>query len=286
MHILSLLRVVEIETKDEEENQLIAVGKVYDATRARSFEPITSQKLLHALAFTPTVQKPEADSLQKKKFKKSKKKDNNLKNFLKTALGSYYGPALIDHIIKTSTIDPLTDDMNAFTQESPQFQLLLAAFQTGDSIITSCINSPQKGYIYEEAQQDANTRELVTYLEFHPFKYEHSREPIVFDSFDKSVDEFFLKSESQKLLLKARQAELHATKKLENVKASHANQIKSFEIAVEVKELYAQAIGHNLSLVDAVIQTVRSFVASGMDWKDLEDLVKDEQSKGNPLAMV
>ncbi|RKO85570.1 hypothetical protein BDK51DRAFT_22403, partial [Blyttiomyces helicus] len=46
----------------------------------------------------------------------------------------------------------------------------------------------------------------------------------------------------------------------------------------------AEAIEANLQLVDSVIQTLRSFIASGMDWTDLGELVKDEAKKGNPLA--
>ena len=38
--------------------------------------------------------------------------------------------------------------------------------------------------------------------------------------------------------------------------------------------------------VQASIDAVASLVASGMDWSDVDKVVKEEQKKGNPIAEI
>lgn len=46
----------------------------------------------------------------------------------------------------------------------------------------------------------------------------------------------------------------------------------------------AELIEYNLEDVDGAILAVRSILASGMDWKDLARMIKDEKKAGNPVA--
>ena len=88
--------------------------------------------------------------------------------------------------------------------------------------------APQKGYIVCQEQNG-----LSTYQEFHPYLFEQFKNQsiIEYDSFDLATDEFFSKIESQKLELRARQAEATATKKLDAAKEKHEKHLTSLESA-------------------------------------------------------
>jgi predicted ribosome quality control (RQC) complex YloA/Tae2 family protein len=210
-------------------------------------------------------------------------------NVLRSALGTRYGPTLIEHALALSNVSPgETDFTHLLAPDSGSLKSLVAAFQKSDDILQLKDNvSTLKGYIL--ANVDAYDQ--IIFEEFHPFLPAYYVEgektkTLIFDSFDEAVDEFYSKVEAQKLMQKAKQAEQHALKKLETVKQNSENQVKSLQFSQEKKELMALAIESNLELVDNAIKTICSFVASGMNWDDLEDLVKEEQATGNSLALA
>ncbi|EGF84317.1 hypothetical protein BATDEDRAFT_8510 [Batrachochytrium dendrobatidis JAM81] len=209
--------------------------------------------------------------------------------------------------------DSTSLDLYRISTDSSSFLALLNALKQGDDILSSSIDTPQQGYIVtsdsmvsqqlasSDTAQSSPTTTFTTYQEFHPYRFEQFNQDrstslsaelpkqtrfMEFVSFDKAVDEYFSKMESQRLEIRAHQAELAAVKKLENVKKSHQAQIQNFQSNVESNEQYAQAIESRLEDIDSVLRTVQSFLASGMDWKDLEDLVKEETNNGNALAKM
>ncbi|KAI8590892.1 hypothetical protein BDZ88DRAFT_394202 [Geranomyces variabilis] len=289
--ILALLRVGDAK---------FAVGEIYDVTAARPFQPVTEEKVRGMLESAKAAAK------------------NTLRKMIRDKMSQDYGPTLVDHCIARSGIDvgsKITEDLDVGPNSTIVLSLL-EAFREGDAIVRSCINSAQKGWIILRAldttqngappppRPDATTgpddrelapRAFVAYDEFHPFLFEQfvadgasGAEPrsVEFSSFDKCVDEFYSKLEAQKLELRARQAEMHAVKKLESVKAGHESHVRGLNVLQEESAKTAQAIEANLLLVDSIINTFRSFIASGMDWTDLEELVKEEKKKGNPVASV
>ena len=286
--IMSLMRVVEVD-----EETPIAVGQIYQLENRQEHPPINPE-LLSLAIFNDNndqqVESPVVSATKNFNKKKTRKKVSSLRNVLRTALGPRYGPSLVDHAIAQSINSPDLQDFSCFTNQSgDEFKSLLSGFQESDSILEMKSLNP-KGYIMAEKFQKDDISEL-TFDDFAPFKpayYQEgdSKQLLEFDSFDRAVDEYFSKVETQKLQQKARQAEQQAIKKLEAVKENSANQIKSFQISQERKELMALAIECNLDLVDSAIKTICSFVASGMDWGDLKELVKEEQEKGNPLAKI
>lgn len=203
------------------------------------------------------------------------------------------------------------DDPSNFVY-SADFESLLLGFKASDEILASyqksSLGDEIKGYIMtamfqpppkkaagKSDNEPDNEEQVVSveyiFDEFHPFKPAYFQETessqiLEFSSFDRAVDEFYSKIESQKLQQRARQAQTHALKKLEQVKENSATQIQNFILSQEEKEICAFAIEMNLSVVDSAIQTICGFVASGMDWGDLEELVREERGKGNPLALL
>ncbi|ORY43943.1 hypothetical protein BCR33DRAFT_231994 [Rhizoclosmatium globosum] len=106
------------------------------------------------------------------------------------------------------------------------------------------------------------------------------------NTFSNCLDEFFTHTESHRLQLRLHAAETSASKKLASVSQSHTAQVTRLQTATQQSAKVAACIESNLEVVDAVINTVRQFVASGMDWVELWELVKEEARMGNYVASV
>uniref|UniRef100_A0A7N8YCY0 Ribosome quality control complex subunit NEMF n=1 Tax=Mastacembelus armatus TaxID=205130 RepID=A0A7N8YCY0_9TELE len=130
------------------------------------------------------------------------------------------------------------------------------------------------------------SEELLTYDEFHPFLFaQHTKSPYLeFDSFDKAVDEFFSKIESQKIDMKALQQEKQALKKLENVKRDHEQRLEALHQAQEVDRIKGELVEMNLPVVERALQVVRSALANQVDWTEIGIIVKEAQAAGDPVA--
>jgi predicted ribosome quality control (RQC) complex YloA/Tae2 family protein len=285
--ILALLRIVQLESQN------IAVGEIYEMPSEVVHEPMTRPVLLEGFQKYLDKQQEVTDPEQLKGFNKKKakkRKQANLKGALRTIMGPKYGPSLVDQALHLSHLDPSIDDLERFLNEKEDFERLFSAFVECDKIVEECSAQAQKGYIFAEQVDSGKEEEekQIVYEDVLPFRPLFLRTGVTlleFASFDKAVDEFFSKVESQRLEQKARQAEMQALKKLEAVRQNNANQIRNFQISQEQKNLMAQAIEFNLDLVDSAIKTVCSFIASGMDWGDLQELIKEEQAQGNRLAL-
>lgn len=107
-----------------------------------------------------------------------------------------------------------------------------------------------------------------------------------FESFDAAVDEFFSAVESQRLEVKKRAQEDHAQKKLDGVRMEHLSRVRGLEEAQQMNVMRAELIEANLEMCDQAIMIIRNAVATGMDWKDLADLVEEEKRHGNPIALM
>ncbi|KAL9557312.1 hypothetical protein MBANPS3_001466 [Mucor bainieri] len=205
-----------------------------------------------------------------------------------------YGPAMIEHIILEAELDPNTKVATDFdtSENSPMMQALLEGFNKGDELIESTKNFVPNGYIIlldEKNQPKTESEEQVEiYDEFHPFLYKQfaNRQFKEYPTFDKAVDEFFSAIESQKLELKSRRQEEAALKKLETVRKEQEKRVQSLLDQQITNVRKAQLIELNLQMVDAAITIIRNAVASQMDWQDLQDLVKEEKRRENPIAMI
>ncbi|KAI9333487.1 fibronectin-binding protein A N-terminus-domain-containing protein, partial [Pilaira anomala] len=196
-----------------------------------------------------------------------------------------YGPAMVEDIILGANLDP---NMKVVTD----FDTSKDSFQKGDELIESTKNIVHKGYIIlldEKSKPKTENREDVEiYDEFHPHLYKQftNRQYKEFPTFDSAVDEFFSAIESQKLELKTRRQEEAALKKLDSVRKEQEKRVKILLDQQITNERKAQLIELNLPLVDAAITIIRNAVASQMDWQDLNDLVKEEKRRQNPVALI
>ncbi|KAI8050062.1 fibronectin-binding protein A N-terminus-domain-containing protein [Thamnidium elegans] len=205
-----------------------------------------------------------------------------------------YGPAMIEDIILGANLDPNMKVVTDFdtSEDSPMLIVLLDSFQKGDELIEATKNVVPKGYIIllddKDKPKTENEEEVEIYDEFHPHLYKQfaNRKFKEFLTFDSAVDEFFSAIESQKLELKTRRQEEAALKKLESVRKEQEKRVQVLLDQQITNVRKAQLIELNLQLVDAAITIIRNAVASQMDWQDLNDLVKEEKRRQNPIALI
>ncbi|XP_060789872.1 ribosome quality control complex subunit NEMF-like isoform X2 [Neoarius graeffei] len=264
--ILNLLRFRTAEAEDVK----IAVRERYPIENARPPEPLISLERLK-------------DILSKAQ------RDEQIKRILNPHLP--YGGALIEHcLIEVGFPGFLKmDHQFNMTEAGPK---LLEALQMAESYMEKAAKFSGKGYIIQKTEKkpsmtpDKPHEELLTYEEFHPFFFsQHSKSSYLeFESFDKAIDEFFSKMESQKIDMKALQQEKQALKKLENVRKDHEQRLEALHQAQEVDRLKGELLEINLPIVERAIQVVRSALANQVDWAEINLIVKEAQAAGDPVA--
>uniref|UniRef100_A0A8B9LFH0 Ribosome quality control complex subunit NEMF n=1 Tax=Astyanax mexicanus TaxID=7994 RepID=A0A8B9LFH0_ASTMX len=264
--ILNLLRFRTAEAEDVK----IAVRERYPVENARPPEPLISLERL-----TEIITKANSGE--------------QIKRILNPHLP--YGGTLIEHCLIEVGLPGFMKIDNQFniTEAGPK---LLEALQLAEIYIEKAGNFNGKGYIIQKTEKkpsmtpDKPHEELLTYEEFHPFLFaQYSKSPYVeFESYDKAVDEFFSKMESQKIDIKALQQEKQAMKKLENVKKDHEQRLEALHQAQEVDRLKGELVEMNLPMVERALQVVRSALANQVDWAEIGLIVKEAQAAGDPVA--
>lgn len=217
-------------------------------------------------------------------------KKATLKAILGESLG--YGPALCEHIILDAGLQPNmkveshNDTLQALAAAFANFESWLQEVITGESIpegyiiMRKDIPGKKEGFPDEKRQSEQVYDEFSPLL-LHQFK---SRDFIKLGTSDESMDEFFSKIESQRAEQQQKAQEQSATQKLNKIRLDQENRVQSLKKEVDYSICMAELIEYNLEDVDAAILAVRAALASGMDWKGLVRMVKEEKKAGNPVA--
>ncbi|XP_041069772.1 nuclear export mediator factor NEMF-like isoform X2 [Carcharodon carcharias] len=264
--ILNLLRF----RTDEVEDVRFAVRERYPIDNAKGPEPpLSLERLTEVLANTP--------------------KGEQIKKMLNPHLPC--GATLIEHCLMKIGLSGNAKVGQDFDL-SKDGEKLLAAIQKTEEFMEMTNNFKGQGYILQKREKkpslDPNKppEELLTYEEFHPFLFaQHTNYScIAFDSFDKAVDEFYSKLESQKIDLKALQQEKQALKKLENVRKDHEKRLDALQANQEYDKIKGELIEINLSIVDKAIQVIRSALANQIDWTEIGSIVKEAQEQEDAVA--
>ncbi|XP_028677833.2 ribosome quality control complex subunit NEMF-like isoform X1 [Erpetoichthys calabaricus] len=202
-----------------------------------------------------------------------------------------YGASLIEHcLIEVGYSGNVKVDAQFdISQEAPK---VLGALQKAEEFMDITSKFSGKGFIIQKREKkpslepDKPPEELLTFEEFHPFCFcQFSKSPFVeFESFNKAVDEFYSKMESQKIDIKTLQQEKQALKKLENVRKDHQQRLEALHQAQEHDRLKGELIEMNLPVVEKAIQVVCSALANQVDWTEIGQIVKEAQALGDPVA--
>ncbi|KAJ3278879.1 hypothetical protein HDU79_001133 [Rhizoclosmatium sp. JEL0117] len=219
--------------------------------------------------------------------------------------GFLYGPALVDHALSFGSVLDVAIKTSEVVGDDSPFERIVHALVNGFRDANRIMDFTFEGkHVFEgwitqvehkgatlpnsESTQDS----LIINDESHPYNFSQlahlpADPPILHhNTFSKCVDEFFTHTESHRLQLRLHAAETSASKKLASVSQSHTAQVTRLQTATQQSAKVAACIESNLEVVDAVINTVRQFVASGMDWVELWELVKEEARMGNYVASV
>uniref|UniRef100_A0A1A8KE20 Ribosome quality control complex subunit NEMF n=1 Tax=Nothobranchius kuhntae TaxID=321403 RepID=A0A1A8KE20_NOTKU len=266
--ILNLLRFRTAEAEDVK----IAVRERYPVESARPPEPLISlEKLTDILSKAPNGEQ--------------------VKRVLNPHLP--YGATLIEHsLIEAGLPGSLKVDSQADVAEVACE--ILKALQMAETYMEITERFSGKGYIIQKSEKKPSLtpgkpgEDLLTYDEFHPFLFsQHAKSPYMeFENFNKAVDEFFSKMESQKIDMKALQQEKHALKKLENVKRDHEQRLEALHQSQEVDRIKGELVEMNLPVVERALQVVCSALANQVDWTEIGTIVKEAQAAGDPVACV
>uniref|UniRef100_A0A3Q1IA35 Ribosome quality control complex subunit NEMF n=1 Tax=Anabas testudineus TaxID=64144 RepID=A0A3Q1IA35_ANATE len=260
--ILNLLRFRTAEAEDVK----IAVRERYPVESARPPEPLISlERLIEILSKAPDGEQ--------------------VKRVLNPHLP--YGATLIEHsLIEAGLPGSVKVDSQV------DINKYLVSMQIAETYMEKTENFSDKGYIIQKSEKKPiltpgkPSEELLTYDEFHPFLFaQHAKSPYLeFETFDKAVDEFFSKMESQRIDMKALQQEKQALKKLENVKKDHEQRLEALHQAQEVDRIKGELVEMNLPVVERALQVVRSALANQVDWTEIGIIVKEAQAAGDPVA--
>lgn len=223
------------------------------------------------------------------------KKDENYKGTIKDyiAKGIPLGLEMIEHVLLKAGISTKMK-LNQFNFDESLEKLV---DEMNKAIEFASSEEVSKGYIIlakDKVQEKENifkksdNPELEFYDRFIPYlftQYETTNFK-EFDSFNEAVDQYYSKLELQRLEKQRIEREINATKKLENVKRDQEKRIKDLEAQEQEYELKAKLIEQNVALVDSIITTINGYLASQISWQVLEDLIKQEKKKGNPMASM
>eukprot|EP00062_Callorhinchus_milii_P004389 gi/632942687/ref/XP_007886544.1/ PREDICTED: nuclear export mediator factor NEMF [Callorhinchus milii] len=268
-HEYTILNLLRFHT-NEADDVKFAVRERYPVDKAKGPEPLLSlERLTEILSNAPNGEQ--------------------LKRVLNPHLP--YGATLIEHCLTDvgfSGSVKVDEDFDL----SKDGEKLLAALQKAEEFMEMSSNFNGKGYIIQKREQKLNLdpgsppEELLTYEEFHPFLFAQNAKSlhVEFDSFNKAVDEFYSKQESQKIDIKALHQEKQALKKLDNVRKDHEKRLESLQANQEIDKVKGELIEINLTMVDKAIHVIRSALANQIDWTEIGNIVKEAQAQDDPVA--
>ena len=228
---------------------------------------------------------------------------NALRKALANTLNEF-PPMLIDHAMRVAAFDPSTPLEDLLKDASLRERLMVAlgeAQRIVDSLATSVIC---QGYIIATPAKKASDAvsgpvsnhgtaagHSLMYDDFHPFRpkqFEDNPEitMLEFESFNRTVDEFFSSIESQKLESRLTEREENAKRKLETARLDHQKRLGGLQQVQELNIRKAQAVEANLQKVQEATAAVNALISQGMDWQEIARLIEMEQERHNVVADI
>jgi predicted ribosome quality control (RQC) complex YloA/Tae2 family protein len=125
-----------------------------------------------------------------------------------------------------------------------------------------------------------------TYTDYQPYKPSTNEKLVQLSSFNSTVDHFYSTIEATKLSLRLLNKEQNLEKRLEAARREKEKRLEGLtEIQIKNEKL-GLALQLNSEAAEEAANAIRGFIDQKMDWKDIEQLIKVEQSRKNPLAQM
>lgn len=269
-HALIILNVLRPHT--EGDRFKFAVKETYPADRARTADDALDVEKLKQILF------PE-DETAKKKLTGQK---------LHKALLPFvdYGSHLLEQALISAGFSKNSKLGSDFAECS--LPALAQSLAESDGIFKKVASETHKAYIITKHEKRVGQEDLVAYLEFHPYLFQHLQTAtyVELDTFNAAVDEFFSKLESQKIELKALNLEKEAMNKVEKIKENQKNRMMELASKQEVDRKKAELIMCNCDIVEKAINAVRVLIVSQMSWDSIGDTINEAQLLNDPVAGV
>lgn len=297
LKILTLLRHV----PEGEGQEPQRPGLIYSLENRQNYAgipPLTKDRLREALQ--TIIEKNAVPAVAAKKIKK--KPGDELRKGLAITINEL-PPILLDHAMKVAAFSSNTRPETVRDDEA-LLDHLLQSLQGGRNLVEDITSSETcKGFIFaktrpgaekppdEPGPGDQQPSKGLLYEDFHPFLPRQLEEDptytvLEFDSFGKTVDEFFSSIEGQKLESRLTEREAAARRKLEAAKADQDKRIEGLKAVQTLKVRKASAIEANAERVQEAMDAVNGLISQGMDWEDIGKLIDRERRLNNPVASI
>ncbi|KAE8556213.1 hypothetical protein EYB25_000913 [Talaromyces marneffei] len=289
--ILALFRTVAAAGEQDE----VKIGLTYAVEKAQYYHgipPLSEERLRTTIQKVADADQQSAGSAQKK----SKKKVDVFRKAISSGFPEF-PPLLLEDAFAATGFDSSVTLKQVLEDEST-FQKAMNVLREAQKIIAGLSEGEKKGYIVakerakkEDQQVDSTSKENLLFEDFHPFRpRQFEGKPgyhiLEYDSFNKTVDEYFSSIESQKLESRLAEHEETAKRKLETARADHQNRAGALKQAQELHIRKAEAIQANIYRVQEATDAVNGLIAQGMDWVEIARLIEMEQQRNNPVAQT
>ncbi|KAI9669690.1 MAG: hypothetical protein M1831_007386 [Alyxoria varia] len=301
LKVISLFRTVH----EGPESEHLSVGAQYSISSRQNVNGVPEQTPRRVKESLQKYIDREANVEPTKKKKYRVKANETLVRALSGFINEY-PPILIEHSLRTAGFklekhpDEVVNDDNLVAE-------VVEALKNAAEVVRQCAASDtRKGYIVgkrNKPRQDQTASkekqepqrviesESVMYTDYHPFKpkqLEDNAEVTIweFDGYNRTVDEFYSSLEGQKLESRLQEKEDNAKRKLEHARQDQEKRIGGLQEVQGMNVRKAQAIEANLERVKEATAAVNGLIAQGMDWVEIEELVKLEKNRGNPVGEI
>mmetsp|Transcript_32023 Transcript_32023/g.124664 ORF Transcript_32023/g.124664 Transcript_32023/m.124664 type:complete len:568 (+) Transcript_32023:547-2250(+) len=263
--IIALLR--EFRPKDEAKYSPRVVGAVYPMSAARTKDPLSESSVLDAIE----------TSEGKKELRKV------------LAHRTLYGIQSAEHALVENQLklNVLVKDIESSREEVIP-KITRSIVEVENRLADNADQDVQSpGYLLLREGLESENGE-VAYEDFTPVllaQYKN-RPNILFKTFDEAMDEYFAYREKEKEQTQKQKTENARIKKLEKLKSQLDGRVAELENQELSSKESAMLIEDNVEEIETALTIFRSAVVSGMDWKELDRMLKEEQENDNPVLRI
>lgn len=128
----------------------------------------------------------------------------------------------------------------------------------------------------------------TVYDEFAPFEMaQHAGRRILrFGSFSEAIDDFFSKIEVQRAEAEHKAQQNQAWRKVDKIREAQLGRAQGLREKEAEDVARAQLLEVHAEEVDALLGLLRNGVGSGMDWRELQELIAESAKAGDALASL
>ena len=292
LKILSLFRFVD--TSGNVQKCQYDVGGTYTMFKKSLFEE--NSAVLHNALFNQQmildwISESKQTEKEKKKIFSIEKLCFNHASYLSSDLIHI---SLLQNGIKPSTSclelleneELLSTTVKSLYVTQARFNTLL---ETPVGEITGYILSLKNPLFKEDKEPSTENLEYV-YHEFHPFEPIHKIKDNVkvetVKGYNKTVDKFFTTLEMSKVSLSRQTQQANIERRLQFVKDEHAKKLQALDDVQGLNYRKGYLINLYNEQIEQCREAIQKLIDQKMDWKNIEKLIKVEQSRGNEIAKM